>query len=202
MKILLTGASNGVGKELNNILAPYHDVDIPTRSELDLNDDVSVVQYVTQPYDILINCAGTGVGGKVDFVHHRSDCVKEILQVNFVNVVLLVQQVLRFNPKCKVINVTSTNNNRYWPNDLAYSLSKKCLETFGTMLTVEYPNMRYLEIRLGLTKTNFNKSRYKHEPDRFQDIYSTNSHLVPNDVAQKIADVMFDDRIKFIEISP
>jgi short-subunit dehydrogenase len=202
MKILLTGSSNGVGKELKKTLSSQHEVDCPTRLELDLNDAKSVVNYVDKAYDMLINCAGTGVGGKIDFVHHTTDFVQEILQVNFVNVVLLVQQVLRFNAKCKIINITSTNNKRYWPNDLAYSLSKKCLETFGTMLTTEYPKVRHLEVRLGLTKTNFNCSRYKHEPERLQDIYSINEHLMPNEVAQKIVDVAFDDRIKFIEISP
>jgi len=202
MKILLTGGSSGVGKELKNLLSSHHDVTCPTRSELDLSDVSSVVEYVTDAYDMLVNCAGTDIGGKIDFVHHNIGHVQEILQVNFISALLLVQQVLRTNPKCKIINITSTNNNRYWPNDLAYSLSKKCLETFGDMLLVEYPDMRYLEVRLGLTKTSFNDNRYKQEQERFQDIYSTNKHLLPTDVAQKILDIAFDDRIKFIEISP
>ena len=116
--------------------------------------------------------------------------------------VLLAQQALKFNSQCKIVNITSTNNNRYWPNDLVYSLSKKALETFGEMLLVEYPQALYLEVRLGLTKTCFNTNRYREEQDRYQDIYSHHKHLNPADVACKIASVLFDNTIKQIEISP
>jgi short-subunit dehydrogenase len=150
----------------------------------------------------LINCAGTGIGGKTKFTDHAADQVQEILTVNFLNTVLLTQRVLKFNQHCKIVNVTSTNNNRYWPNDLAYSLSKKCLAEFGNMLCVEFPEIRYLEIRLGLTKTNFNNNRYKNNQHRFQDIYATANYLLPDEVSNKIIDVIFDDSIKFIEVSP
>lgn len=202
MKILLTGSSSGVGKELKNILSASHEVDCPDRSELDLSDPTAVMKYITQSYDMLINCAGTGVGGKVDFVNHDSFHVQEILQVNLISVVTLTHQALKFNPKCKIVNITSTNNNRYWPNDLAYSLSKKSLEIFGSMLLVEYPNTPYLEVRLGLTKTSFNNNRYKHSPDRFHNIYSSAQHLMPTDVAKTIVDNIFNNNVKYIEVSP
>jgi len=160
-----------------------------------------VINYVDQPYDMLINCAGTGIGGKIKFNEHDSNLVHEILTVNFLNTVLLTQKVLQSNQQCKIVNITSTNNNRYWPNDLAYSLSKKCLAEFGTMLSVEFPGINYLEVKLGLTKTNFNHNRYKHHPHRFQDIYNTCQYLLPNNVAKKIVNVMFDNSIKLIEVS-
>jgi short-subunit dehydrogenase len=201
MKILLTGGSSGVGKELFQILSTYHDIDAPIRDQLDLSNTASVNSFTISSYDMLINCAGTDVGGKIDFVNHESLRVKEILDVNFVNVVLLTQKVLLSNPNCKIVNITSTNNNRYWSNNLAYSLSKKALEAFGDMLLVEYPTMLYLEVRLGLTKTEFNNNRYKYSSDRFQDIY-LNPHLIPLLVAEKINSVLFDNSIKFIEIAP
>ena len=202
MKILLTGASSGVGKELFSILSSQHTVDAPLRSQLDLSNIDQITGWVNQSYDVLIHCAGTGIGGKIDFLNHESHYVKEILQTNFLSVVLLSQQVLKINPECKIIIITSTNNNRYWPNDLAYSLSKKSLEIFGQMLLVECPHTNYLEVRLGLTKTDFNNNRYKENQERFSDIYSTNDYLESNTVAQKIVDIIFDNRIKFIEISP
>jgi short-subunit dehydrogenase len=201
MKILLTGGASGVGKELFQILSIHHEVDRPLRDQLNLNNYDSIVNFAVDSYDMLINCAGTDVGGKIDFVNHELVRVKEILDVNFVNVVLLTQKVLLSNPNCKIVNITSTNNNRYWPNNLAYSLSKKALESFGDMLLVEYPTMSYLEVRLGLTKTEFNNNRYKYSLDRFQDIY-LNPHLMPLLVAEKINSVLFDNSIKFIEIAP
>lgn len=202
MKILLTGSSSGLGKELKTILGIGHEVDAPSRQKLNLADHQSILNYMYQCYDILINCAGTGIGGKIDFVQHDPADIQTILQTNLLGTVLLTHQVLKINTKCKIVNITSTNNNRYWPNDLAYSLSKKSLEIFGHMLTVEYPSLSYLEIKIGLTKTNFNANRYRRNPGRFTDIYESNSHLLPNDTAQKIVEILFDNRIKSIEISP
>jgi short-subunit dehydrogenase len=201
MKILLTGSSSGLGEELYSILATHHEVHAPKRDTLDLADPTSVLNYPDLSYDVLINCAGTDIGGKIDFINHQPKFVENILQTNFVSPVLLTQKILKNNLNCKIVNITSTNNNRYWPNDLAYSLSKKSLEIFGQMLLVEYPTVPYLEVRLGLTKTNFNHNRYTNDQDRFFDVY-LNKHLTSTEVAEKIVDILFDNSVKYIEISP
>ena len=110
-------------------------------------------------------------------------------------------KVLKLNSACKIVNITSTNNKQYWPDNLAYSLSKKALGEFGKMLQVDHPDIKYLEIQLGLTKTNFNQNRYVGCEDRFDDVY-LNQHLTPTDVVEKILPILFDNTIKFIEISP
>ena len=69
------------------------------------------------------------------------------------------------------------------------------------MLQVDYPELNYLEIQLGLTKTNFNQNRYVGYEQRFQNIYA-NSHLTTDEVCEQILSVLFDNRIKFIEVSP
>lgn len=201
MKILLTGSSSGVGEALYQHLCIEHDVVAPSQKQLDLSDAGQVINFVDQKYDLLVNCAGTDIGGKIDFINHRSGDIEDILQINLISPVLLTQAVLKLNPLAKIVNITSTNNNRYWPNNLAYSLSKLGLENFGKMLMVEYPTVKYLEIRLGLTKTNFNQNRFKNDQERYVDLYQ-HPHLLPIDVANKICDVLFDNRVKFIEISP
>jgi NADP-dependent 3-hydroxy acid dehydrogenase YdfG len=97
--------------------------------------------------------------------------------------------------------VTSTNNIKYYPNNLAYSLTKKSLESFTDMLRVEYLSANVLEIRLGLTKTNFNRNRFKGHEERFSDIY-TDKHLTVEEVVTKIEEVLFNNTIKFVEIAP
>ena len=201
MKILLTGGSSGLGQALYQQLQIDHNVTAPNRQELDLSDSGSVINYVHTAYDMLINCAGTGIGGKIDFINHCSNNIEDILQINLVSPVLLTQSILQKNPASKIVNITSTNNSRYWPNDLAYSLSKKSLEDFGNMLRVEYPDINLLNVRLGLTKTNFNQNRYAECSERFVDIY-TNKHLKVTDVVNKIVAVLFDPTVKDIEISP
>lgn len=201
MKIAVTGSTSGVGKALVGLLEMRHEMIHLSRAKFDLGDPEAVIHSKFDACDMLINCAGTDRGGKIEFAEHNPIDIHEIMSVNLLAPMYLTRQALAKNPDCKIVNITSTNNNRYWPNDLAYSLSKKALEEFGNMLRVEYPDIDLLEVRLGLTKTNFNQNRYLNCPERFVDIYEQ-PHLIPEEVAIRIATVLFDPAIKFIEISP
>lgn len=200
MNILITGTSSGIGLELSNRLSSC-DVQALTRLDLDLSNLSSVSSYNIGYTDMLINCAATGIGGKIDLVNHHDNDIVNILNTNLLAPILLTKKAIIENPKCKIVNITSTNNNRYYPNDLIYSLSKQALSDFGTMLKVEYPDVDLLEVRLGLTKTEFNNNRYIKEPDRFVDIYQ-NKHLTVDEVVDRLMPVLFDSLIKFVEISP
>jgi short-subunit dehydrogenase len=201
MKILLTGSSSGIGAELKQQLRD-HNLVCPTRQELDLGDLDQVSNFINCRYDMLINCAGTGIGGKIDFVNHESGDIRQILNVNLLGPILLSRACLKQSLSTKIVNITSTNNNRYHANDLAYSLSKLGLSDFGKMLQIEYSGVKILEVRTGLTKTSFNKNRYASRPDRFVDIYSQHPCLESAQVAKQIHDVLFDDHVKFIEVAP
>jgi len=200
MKIIITGANSGIGQGLVHKLQ-HHCVVALTRQLLDLSNISEVYAYNLDAADMLINCAATDIGGKIDFVNHETQCIIDIINTNFLAPILLTKKLLANNKKCKIVNITSTNNNRYWPNDLAYSLSKQSLANFGNMLQIEYPDISYLEIRLGLTKTKFNDNRYRLSPERFSDVYQ-NSYLDIDTVVEKIISVLFDSSVKFIEISP
>lgn len=203
MKIIITGSNSGVGQGLaNSLINLGHDVVGLTRQDLDLSNIDSVLDYTLPFAHMLINCAGTDIGGKIDFINHNAKDINKILNVNLTAPVLLTHKALATNQSCKIVNITSTNNNRYWPNNLAYSLTKKGLENFGNMLKIEYPNAQYLEIRLGLTKTNFNRNRYQNCKERYKDLYDNNAHLSVVTVSKRIVDILFDSNIKFIEISP
>ena len=201
MKILLTGCSSGLGKALLELLRQDHEVHGLTRNDLDLSNCNDIVNYQVTTYDMVIHCAGTGIGGKVPFADHNTEAVKTIVTTNLLAPVLLTKKLLEQNLNCKVVCVTSTNNKHYYSNDLAYSLSKAALSMFLKMLNVDYPQLNYLEIQLGLTKTQFNNNRYKNDPHRFVDLYR-HPHLDVASVAERINQVLFDNHIKFIEISP
>lgn len=204
MIIGITGAGSGLGLAITSCLrtqsAKYQLITID-RSCVDLSDITSVLTYQLPVVDIFINCAGTGRGGKICFTKHHPEYIAEILNTNLLSPVLLSQKALITNPNCKIVNITSTNNNRFWPGDLAYSLSKSALSDFGKMLREECPDANILEVRLGLTKTNFNQNRYKDCKDRFQELYNR-PHLFADVVAKQVCDVLFDNNIKFLEISP
>jgi short-subunit dehydrogenase len=200
MKIAITGTTSGIGAALTKQLNAF-DIARIDRAQVDLSD-LSAVQLFAMPkVDMLINCAATGIGGKIAFHEHDPACVENILNTNLLAPVLLSQKALRQNHTCKIVNITSTNNRQYWGNDLVYSLSKLALADFSEMLRVEYPNTCILEVRLGLTKTNFNTNRYRGFEDRFEELYNR-PHLTADCVAEQICTILFDDRVKFIEIAP
>jgi short-subunit dehydrogenase len=201
MKILLTGSSSGVGRALHHLLKDEYDVHCLTRTDLDLSKVDNVINYQVSVYDMVIHCAGTGTGGKLPFANHDTKAVKDIVTTNLLAPVLLTNKLLKENSNCKVVCITSTNNKHYYANDLAYSLSKVALSTFLKMLTIDHPQLNYLEIQLGLTRTEFNNNRYKYEDDRFVDVYQY-PHLDVDYVAKEIQQVLFNHNIKFIEISP
>jgi len=201
MKILITGTRSGVGERLKLSLSQSNDIIALTRENLDLSNTSAIFEFNIPKIDMLINCAGTDIGGKIEFTKHNTNEVMTIINTNLIAPVLLSQKALKLNANCKIVNITSTNNIQYYPNNLTYSLTKKSLESFTNMLRVEYPFLNILEIRLGLTKTNFNTNRYKGHEERFNDIYS-NSHLTVDEVVSKIKEVLFNDMIKFIEIAP
>jgi short-subunit dehydrogenase len=202
MKILVTGASSGVGKGLVSLLGTTNNVIGLTRQDLDLSKLDQVLKFDMTNVDMLINCAGSDKGGKIEFVQHDPSEVVDIININLIAPVLLSQKALKLNTNCKVVNITSTNNIRYYPNNLTYSLTKKALESFTNMLRIEYPLANILEIRLGLTRTNFNYNRYTNHQDRFIDIYANNPHLTVDNVVAKINNILFNNTVTFIEISP
>jgi len=196
--IAITGTSSGVGKELYNVLSKDYDVIGLTRNDINLDypDRIKELGKV----DVLVNCAGHDLGGKVKFTEHKFEHWHKIMNTNLISAMRLTQLVLEHNPKAKIVNITSTNNDHFYPGDLVYSLTKKALEEFGRMIQIEFPDSTIKEVRLGLTKTNFNQNRHrlKHKPiDNLYDL----DHLKPNDVARQIADFIFDKDL-FTRIAP
>lgn len=201
MRILITGSSSGVGQGLLLSLSSSHTIIGLSRSVLDLSVTEQVSNFNMPIIDMLINCAGTDIGGKIEFTKHNTKEVIDIINTNLIAPVILSQKALIKNHQCKIVNVSSTNNIQYYPNNLTYSLTKKSLESFTNMLQIEYPEINILEIRLGLTNTNFNGNRYKGHEERFTDVYS-NPHLTVDEVVTRITTVLFNNTVKFKEIAP
>jgi NADP-dependent 3-hydroxy acid dehydrogenase YdfG len=199
---MITGAGSGVGQALSNTFAKFDwTVHGYTRSDLDLNNLDAVLEHDVPTADVLVHCAAHDLDGKTPFLSHNPESWTSIINVNLTSVMLLTHKMLNKNPRAKIVLITSTNNNGYWPNDLVYSLTKQSMATFGHMLTKDHPECRCLEVRLGLTRTNFNHNRYRQESWRYQDIYQ-NPHLEAMDVADRVYDAIQDDHVKLLEIAP
>jgi len=196
--IAITGCSSGVGKELVALLKHEHQIVPITRDIVDLD----FPERIQSPgkVDMLINCAGHDLGGKVPFSEMHWSYWSRVLNTNLISAMRLTQLAIQENENVTIVNITSTNVEKFYPGDLAYSLSKKSLQIFGDMLRYEHPSVTVKEVILGLTKTNFNENRHKEKHKPIDDLYAMD-HLLPEEVAGAIAEFIFSEN-KRIRIAP
>lgn len=197
-KALITGTTSGIGSHIHKFV-DWDIVDL-TRDIVDLDCPELILDDYIPTVDILINNAGHDLGGKVLFADHEFEHWQRIINTNLISAMRITQLAIQKNPNITVVNITSTNNDRYWGNDLVYSLSKVALEHFGKMLVVDYPNVVVKEARIGLTQTEFNNNRHKLNHKPIDDLY-TNPCLDPFLVASKIVDFI-NSNDNFIRIMP
>ena len=109
-KVLLTGASRGIGEAIYNELKDDFDVISPSRDELDLASLESISEYfkTQKKFDILINNAGINIIKDIDSI--LDDDIAKVNQVNLVAPLKLIQHTVPYmkqNNFGKIVNVSS-----------------------------------------------------------------------------------------------
>lgn len=129
-KILITGASRGVGKAIKDLLQnnyPGYSVNSPDRKELDLDDLDNVNTFISRKleYDILINVAGINLLRDIDSC--SIDVIEQMLNVNLKSPLLLIKGVSPYMKKQKygkILNFSSIWGIRSKEFRTLYSISK------------------------------------------------------------------------------
>ncbi len=180
--VLITGCSNGIGLHLANYLADrgcrvYAGVrnlanrDIPELKhtniepvELDITDEANIKSAVSRiiskegKIDHLINNAGFGVSGAIEFVPMSE--LRRQFETNYFGTVALIQEVLphmRAARSGRIINVSSVVGQMAYPFGGAYSSSKFALEGMSTALRYELApfGIDVVIVEPGYIRTNF-----------------------------------------------
>ncbi len=94
MRVLITGASKGIGKATAEFFKNRgYELEIPTHSELDLNSQESVENYIAQnknvPLDTVINNAGINTITNLDSASVED--IQEMLTVDLYSPILLLR---------------------------------------------------------------------------------------------------------------
>ena len=140
MRVLVTGGSRGIGKEICNIfIKKGHEVIAPTRDELDLSKPITA-NY--DKIDILVNNAGVN---RIKSILEADDL--ETMQINYFSPLSLFKNCLPHMQKQyygRVVNVGSIWVDFAKPGRSSYSASKNALQSLSKAITAEYANYNIL----------------------------------------------------------
>lgn len=135
MRILVTGGSRGIGKDIcDKFIKEDHEVIAPTREELDLSQPIS---FIPDKIDVLINNAGINL---IDSVFDGEN-YEEIMQVNYFSPLRLFKLCLPHMKKQnygRIINIGSVWVDYAKSGRSGYSASKNALHSLTKSITSEY----------------------------------------------------------------
>lgn len=140
MRVLVTGGSRGIGKEICDIfIKKGHEVIAPTRDELDLSKPITA-NY--DKIDILVNNAGVN---RIKSILEADDL--ETMQINYFSPLSLFKNCLPHMQKQyygRIVNVGSIWVDFAKPGRSSYSASKNALQSLSKAITAEYANYNIL----------------------------------------------------------
>lgn len=180
--IVISGASSGIGKlsaeyfhnQGNTVIGlsrsypkgkyDYKYVLADLGESKSIENAVKQIQEITDHIDVLINCAGIGISGAVEYTSLEE--VNKIFQVNVIGqyyITKLLIPLLRKNKKSKIINIGSVAGELTIPFQTFYSMTKASMHKFTEGLRMELKplGIGVAAVLPGDTKTGFTDNRYQ-----------------------------------------
>ena len=153
--VIVTGGSSGIGRytaialqQLGCTVYEFSRRDNPiggvTHIGVDVTDESSIAAVIDQitaengRVDILVNCAGNGISGAVEFTELKD--AKEQFEVNFfgmVNMNKAVLPIMRKQGYGRIVNISSVAAVAHIPFQTYYSASKAAIESYTCCLANE-----------------------------------------------------------------
>lgn len=178
---LVTGGSSGIGRCVAEALRDAgcvvyefsrrnHPMDGVRHFTVDVTDEAAVKSAVERivafkgRLDIVVNCAGFGISGAVEFTELKD--AKAQFDVNFfgmVNVNRAVLPVMRENGDGRIVNVSSVAAVAHIPFQTYYSASKAAIESYTCALANEVRpfGITVTAVQPGDIRTGFTDARKK-----------------------------------------
>jgi NAD(P)-dependent dehydrogenase (short-subunit alcohol dehydrogenase family) len=180
-RVLITGCSTGFGrataveltKRGHEVLATARrpetldDLDVSEKLRLDVDDDASVAEAVSNAgrVDALVNNAGFGITGPIEHVPLNE--FRRMFETNVLGAVRMTQAVLpqmRERGEGTIVNVTSLAGLVTPPTGGAYSATKHALEAVSEALHYE---VGHFGIRIALVEPGFFETEFQGKEPRF-----------------------------------
>lgn len=152
LKLLLIGASGGIGRKLLPLLSQY-DVKAVSSKDLDIRDYDAVKEFFFKNhFDIVINLAGVNINSaihKINPIELKSQVDANI--IGTVNVVTECLKYMRINNYGRIILISSVLATKNVFGTAVYSASKAFIDRFASSVSYEsiYKNITCSSIQLG-----------------------------------------------------
>ena len=178
---VVTGASSGIGRctaiALRDMGCKVYDLsrrNIPIDNVTHIKTDITIESDVMSAVkeiidtdgrvDILVNCAGFGISGAVEFT--STEEAKKQFEVNFFGAVIVTRAILpymRERRSGRIVNISSVAAVAHIPFQTYYSASKAAIESYTACLDneVKMYGVRATAVEPGDICTEFTGARQK-----------------------------------------
>lgn len=143
MKVLVTGGSRGIGKEIVGVYQSHgHEVYFPPRSELDLSKEESLRVFLEthkdDGFDGIVNNAGINIIGKIE--ETAEEVLDEMVSVNLLAPYRLLMGVIPYMKRQhfgRIVNIGSIWGVISKPGRSIYSMTKHGVHGLSKTLALE-----------------------------------------------------------------
>lgn len=202
-RIILTGASDGLGKEFGKICTQNNIQIIAlcrTKPEYecefiktDLSDEKSITkscELIKEKYnkfDALVNCAGVPGVQKLEEITY--DCMDNLMKINTIAPMFLSAQLMKLikENEADIINVGSTVGTKQgYLDQLAYTTSKWAIRgtSYNLQLELKKYNCRVIQFNVGGMNTRM------HEKYNGTKIENPDEWMNPEDIAELMLNIL------------
>jgi NADP-dependent 3-hydroxy acid dehydrogenase YdfG len=188
MKILLTGASSGVGQACYELLKTDHTVVAPSSQDFDLGNFAHIDAVDLSDIDCVINCAGVNPGSYQGWKNNQWQKQQSQVDINFTGALLLVKQYVRQRNQGQFVYMTSINIDDPIAHNIFYTAAKHALRYSIDTIRKECPTIVFTEMCPGKIKTNMLQQNYQDTKTakEIEQIYAQGPTLTAAEVAEMI----------------
>jgi len=189
MKIILTGASSGIGKAIKEELKEFEIITICRNCDIkvDFNNIEEVKKIKIKDIKGIIHNAGVGYFGQFEDI--KVEYIQEMINVNFLAPMIITKNHLKEIKKNSgfIINISSTSSISPSKFGVVYSATKAAINQFSRSLfeEVRKNRVKVCTVLPDLTLTNFHKNTF------FKPSSEELAHIKPTDIAKIIKDIIY-----------